>query len=119
MRQKLFVVASSWFLNNAANFGLTNFWPGRRVRNLNPRVSHQKTAAMTLTEVLVVIVMLAVLVAILLPALKRSKGGNYFSCGRNLREIGMAYRIWAGDNGDKFPMQVSVANGGTMELNAD
>jgi prepilin-type processing-associated H-X9-DG protein len=34
----------------------------------------------------------------------------------NLKEIGVAYRIWAGDNNDKYPMQVSTTKGGTMEL---
>lgn len=34
----------------------------------------------------------------------------------NLKQIGLAYRQWAIDNGEKFPMQVSVTNGGAMEL---
>jgi hypothetical protein len=33
-----------------------------------------------------------------------------------LKQIGLAYREWAGDNGDKFPMEISVTNGGTAEL---
>lgn len=28
----------------------------------------------------------------------------------------MAFRLWEGDNGDKYPMQVSVTNGGAMEV---
>ena len=38
------------------------------------------------------------------------------SCSNNLRQVGLAFRIWAADNGEKFPMQVSVTNGGSMEL---
>jgi hypothetical protein len=34
----------------------------------------------------------------------------------NLKQVGLSFRIWALDNNDKYPMQVSVANGGTMEL---
>ena len=34
----------------------------------------------------------------------------------NLKQVGLAFQVWAGDNGDKYPMQVSVTNGGTMEL---
>ena len=30
----------------------------------------------------------------------------------------MSFRIWSGDNGGKYPMSVSVTNGGTMELAA-
>jgi prepilin-type processing-associated H-X9-DG protein len=33
-----------------------------------------------------------------------------------LKQIGLAFRQWALDNDDKNPMQVSVTNGGTMEL---
>jgi len=38
------------------------------------------------------------------------------NCISNLKYIGLACRVWEGDNGDKYPMQVSVTNGGTMEL---
>ena len=75
--------------------------------------------ALTLTEWLVVICVIALLVAVLLPALappmrKSSKIG----CVNNLKQVGLAFRIWEGDNGDKYPMQVSVTNGGAMELAA-
>jgi type II secretory pathway pseudopilin PulG len=73
--------------------------------------------ALTLTELLVVICVVAVLAAVLLPALappmrKSSKIG----CVNNLKQIGLAFRIWEGDNGYKYPMQVSVTNDGAMEL---
>ncbi len=38
------------------------------------------------------------------------------SCVNNLKQVGLAYRIWAGDNNDKYPMDISATNGGTMEL---
>ena len=63
-----------------------------------------------------VIVVLAVLVANILPALTAAKRRGGPSCYNNLRQIGLAYQIWVGDNGGKFPMEVSVTNGGTMEL---
>jgi hypothetical protein len=34
----------------------------------------------------------------------------------NLKQIDLAFRIWPGDQSDKYPMQVSVANGVAMEL---
>ncbi|MGO8837258.1 MAG: type II secretion system protein [Limisphaerales bacterium] len=33
-----------------------------------------------------------------------------------LKQIGVAFRLWEGDNNDKYPMAVSVTNGGAMEL---
>lgn len=85
---------------------------------MKPRFSNKKIAALTLVEVLVVIVVLAVLVAMILPALKAAKRGGGPSCANNIKQIGLAYRIWAGDNNDKYPMEVSVSKGGTMESSA-
>jgi prepilin-type processing-associated H-X9-DG protein len=82
---------------------------------MKPCRSNQNSRAMTLVEVLVVFVVLAVLVGLFLPALDTT-GHKRISCVNNLREIGLDYRIWAGDNGDKYPMEVSVTNGGTIEL---
>jgi len=86
---------------------------------MKPRVSNQKTAALTLVEVLVVIFVLFVLATMLLPMLAAKKKSSKLGCVNYLKEIGISYRIWAGDNNDKYPMQVSVTNGGAMELTAD
>ena len=79
-----------------------------------------KVGGMTLFEVLVVIAVLLLVVAILLPQILRPRKqrarGERISCMNSLKQVGLAFRIWQGDNNDKFPMQVSVTNGGTMEL---
>jgi competence protein ComGC len=84
---------------------------------MKPHVSQQKTAALTLVEVLVVVFVLFVLVALLLPATSHRAPSMRFRCTQNLKQVGLAYNVWAGDHNGKFPMQVSVTNGGTMELN--
>jgi hypothetical protein len=71
---------------------------------------------MTLMDVVVVVFVLAVLVAMFLPALGRPKRGNHMNCSNNLKQIGLAYQLWKDDNGGKYPMDVSVTNGGTMGL---
>lgn len=38
------------------------------------------------------------------------------SCINNLKQIGLAIRIWAGDNQDQYPFNLSTNAGGTMEL---
>jgi competence protein ComGC len=80
------------------------------------RISNRKSAALTLVEVLVVIGIIALLAAILLPALAaaRKKSSN-ISCADNLKFIGLSYQLWSGDHGDKYPTEVSVTNGGAME----
>ena len=41
------------------------------------------------------------------------------NCVSNLKQIGLAFRMWANDHDEKFPMQLSASgtNGGTMEFN--
>ncbi|HTJ00370.1 MAG TPA: hypothetical protein VL527_15935, partial [Dongiaceae bacterium] len=79
---------------------------------------HSKSkAALTLIEVLVVIGVLVVLAALILPALaKAHQKEARIQCVNNLKQIGLSFRLWSGDNDDKYPMQVSTATGGTREL---
>jgi type II secretory pathway pseudopilin PulG len=83
---------------------------------MKPRFSNQTNHALTLVEVLIVISLLVVLAYLLLPTLAGSHRSLRIECVSNLKQIGLAYRIWAGDQTDKFPMEVSVTNGGTMGL---
>ena len=79
--------------------------------------SNRRTSAMTRTEVIVVVVVLVILIIVLLATSVRSgKGGQTFSCVRNLKQIGIAFKIWEGDNVGKNPMEVSVREGGAKEL---
>lgn len=70
-----------------------------------------------LQEMIVIVAVLALLIAMFLPAWRASKRrGGHVSCSNSVKQIGLAFRQWAMDNGDKYPMQVSVTNGGTKEL---
>jgi prepilin-type N-terminal cleavage/methylation domain-containing protein len=60
--------------------------------------------AFTLTELLVVMATLAILAAVILPALARSgDNGMQTVCLNNLRQLGMAQNMYAGENQDTMP----------------
>jgi prepilin-type N-terminal cleavage/methylation domain-containing protein/prepilin-type processing-associated H-X9-DG protein len=78
--------------------------------------SYRRNHGLTLMETLVVISVLALLVAVLLPTFARShRRQSHINCTNNLKQLGLAFRIWSGDNNDKYPTAVSVTNGGAME----
>ncbi len=84
---------------------------------MKPRISNQTSRALTLTELLVVIVVLAVLALFLLPAFYDGPvKAPRINCVNNLKQIGLAYYLWSEDHQGKFPMEISVTNGGTREL---
>jgi type II secretory pathway pseudopilin PulG len=67
--------------------------------------------ALTLLEVLIVITMICILAGMLFPAwTKGRRGANRIRCVSNLKQIGLAFRIYSGDNGNRFPMNIATTS---------
>jgi len=82
----------------------------RAFQAIIPRRRHERGHGFSLTELIVVIVILTILLAISLAALSRAnKARSTARCAANLRSLGLAFQNYAADNSDYYPLPTTSA----------
>jgi prepilin-type processing-associated H-X9-DG protein len=75
--------------------------------------------ALTLVELLVVMAVIAITgLTLLAQNMSTDPRMQSAQCMSNLKQIGIAFRVWEGDYGDRYPMSVPKDKGGSLECSA-
>jgi hypothetical protein len=88
----------------------------REGRKSPARLASRALQAWTRWEVMAVGAGVAVLAALILPQLARTKTGiEGVACRNNLKNVGLAHQIFALGHGEQFPMSLPIAEGGSRD----
>lgn len=88
---------------------------------LNPKKPQSNRQAFALKELCFTVVGIVVIGVLILPLLARAKDKSpRINCCNDLKQVALAFRIWSGDNGDRYPMAaLTNQNGGPLYANTE
>jgi prepilin-type processing-associated H-X9-DG protein len=77
-----------------------------------PKLSRKSQAGLSLLELIVLVAVMGLLAMVILPLVARARfPAHKIKCVNNLKNVGLAFRIFATDNNDLFPPALMVSNG--------
>lgn len=83
---------------------------------MTPRRQSGRRSGMTLLEVIILLAAMAMIVVVVLPEIARSRARpKFIGCVNNVKQVGLAFRLWAMDHHDQFPMGLAITNSGTSD----
>lgn len=86
------------------------------MKDVKPDVNSRGRRGFTLVELLVIIGVVVVIVLMAIPAGDKKRGkADRIKCINNLKNVGLAFRIFATDHGDLFPMSLPMRQGGSLD----
>src|SRR6266545_8343797 len=81
------------------------------------KTSTNRASGLSLVELAVVLATAALVVGVVLPRIFRPRVFRCgVSCTSNLKQVGIAYRLYSGDHNDQFPFAVSNELGGSLSF---
>jgi len=87
---------------------------------MKPRCAKQRNHALTRVEVLAIAAVTGALLCVALAwSVQAWRKAKSICCVCNLDQVSLSFQSWKGDHYGEFPMQVSITNGGVMELVTD
>jgi hypothetical protein len=87
---------------------------------MNVFLKRRRARAFTVVELLIIVVVIFILVVLFLPGgplFRPSRVHAYaprIQCVNNLKEVGLAYRMWSDDHNDMYPMRVLTNQAGVL-----
>jgi hypothetical protein len=89
-------------------------WSKQAKALMTMRNEDSRTGGFALVELIVVILTLALMVGVLLPAFATSRADiARVQCADNLKQVGVAFRTWGDAYQSRYPMMVPMFDGGT------
>jgi hypothetical protein len=80
------------------------------------KIKAQRESGLSILEVCLVLVALALVASLFLGRLNADKGrAPRIACTSNLKQVGLAFRLWANDHGGQYP-QASMNPSGTLSF---